>query len=221
MSPAYTLPAWLTDEELLRDEAVLFGLSEARADEKIASIQLAFAALTAPLEKQIEQQQKAMGELNLLLETADNQPIQLPGHSQAGWPVGLFVAGLCVSLFLCAGTYLSLSGLAGTQLALLMAGLAGISGCAASLLVSQAHYKHALSISRLNQSQVNDAAKSRAAEKADWRRQQQTALAQLYQAEALLNQHNAHRDLLIRLFESEFDLARSLRHQVRDRYVDL
>ncbi|HEY0108803.1 MAG TPA: hypothetical protein VGB67_04190, partial [Fibrella sp.] len=105
--PAYTLPVWLTDEQVLRDEAVLFGLSEARPDEKIAAIRLAFAALTAPLEKQIEQQHEAIGNLNLLLDADDNQTIPGPTPSQksqfGGWPLGTCLVGLLVSLALCVG----------------------------------------------------------------------------------------------------------------------
>ena len=132
MYPAYTLPVWLTDDQLLRDEAVLFGLSEARPDEKIASIRLAFAALTAPLEKQIEHHQETIGSLNLLLETLNEQPVTQVNAAKAsrvgGWPISAFLIGLFISLLGCLAAYLGASDFLNGQVALLIAGLIGLSG---------------------------------------------------------------------------------------------
>lgn len=48
-SASTPLPAWLADEASLRDEGVLFGLSDARPDAKIAQINAFFASQTIPL----------------------------------------------------------------------------------------------------------------------------------------------------------------------------
>jgi hypothetical protein len=70
---AEPFPAWLADERLLRDEGVLFGLSEARAEEKIAVIRTFFANQTAGLERQIEHQNEQIGELNLFIGQRENE----------------------------------------------------------------------------------------------------------------------------------------------------
>ncbi len=225
MYPAYTLPVWLTDDQLLRDEAVLFGLSEARPDDKIATIRLAFSALTAPLEKQIEHHQESIGSLNLLLETLDEQPVTQGNAAKAsrvgGWPISTFLIGLSLSLLACLAAYLGASAVLNAQVALLIAGLIGLSGCAATLLICQAVYQRSLVSNGLLQSRWEAASEQQATDRADWQQQKRIEIDKLYQAEATLNQQNAHRDLLIRLFESEFDLARSIRHQVGDRFVAL
>ncbi|WP_375445328.1 hypothetical protein [uncultured Fibrella sp.] len=225
MYPVYTLPVWLTDEQQLRDEAVLFGLSEARPDEKIATIRLAFAALTAPLEKQIEQHHEAVGTLNSLIDSLDSQLINQTTSSQktvAGhWPVAELAVGLIASLLLCAGTYLGTLSLVNAQLAILLAGLTGISGCVLTLFIGFSAYRDRVKNEGLLRHRLDEERKQQLAMLAGWRNQKQAEIEQLYKAEATLNQQNAHRDLLIRLFESEFDLARSLRHRVRDRFVDL
>ena len=222
MYPAYTLPVWLADEQQLRDEAVLFGLSEAGPDDKIAAIRLAFAALTAPLEKQIEQHREAIGHLNFLLEAASPQtpPAAASGWS-GGWPVGKFLIGFLATLLLAVGTYLGTLPFINASMALLLAGLTGLSGCLVSLLVCQASYRAATTAQRNTYSQFEEAYKQQAADRAIWQQQKQSEIDNLYRAEAELNRQHARRELLIRLFESEFDLARSLRHQLRDRFVDM
>lgn len=47
------LPHWLTDEETLRDEGVLFGLSEVQPDEKVNEIRAFFAQQTVALDHTI------------------------------------------------------------------------------------------------------------------------------------------------------------------------
>lgn len=66
-------PAWLADERLLRDEGVLFGLSDARAEEKTAVIRTFFANQTAGLERQIEHHNEKIGELNLFIGQRENE----------------------------------------------------------------------------------------------------------------------------------------------------
>ncbi|ARK12203.1 hypothetical protein A6C57_18725 [Fibrella sp. ES10-3-2-2] len=223
MYPAYTLPVWLADEQQLRDEAVLFGLSEARPDEKIAAIRLAFAALTAPLEKQIEQHHEAIDRLTLLLEatTAQAPPPPAAVDWSGGWPVGKFLVGFLATSLLTIGTYLGTLPVIDTPIALLLAGLTGSSGCLVSLFVCQASYREAATVRRNSHSQADELHKQQAANQVVWQQQKQSEVDHVYLVEAELNRQNARRDLLIRLFESEFDLARSLRHQLRDRYVDL
>lgn len=67
------IPAWLADERLLRDEGVLFGLSDARAEEKIAVIRTFFANQTVVLERQIEHYNEKIGELNLFIGQRENE----------------------------------------------------------------------------------------------------------------------------------------------------
>lgn len=67
------MPLWLADERLLRDEGVIFGLSNARADEKTAVIRTFFANQTAGLERQIEHYNEKIGELNLFIGQRENE----------------------------------------------------------------------------------------------------------------------------------------------------
>ncbi|MFD2933882.1 hypothetical protein [Spirosoma flavum] len=74
--PAYTpepLPDWLADEESLRDEGVLFGLSDARPDGKLAQIRAFFARQVAPLDDLVDEHTEKIGELNLFLEQRENR----------------------------------------------------------------------------------------------------------------------------------------------------
>ncbi|WP_046573737.1 hypothetical protein [Spirosoma radiotolerans] len=73
---AYTpepLPAWLADEDSLRDEGVLFGLSEARPDGKVAQIRAFFARQTAPFDEMVDESTERIGELNLFIEQRENR----------------------------------------------------------------------------------------------------------------------------------------------------
>lgn len=67
------IPPWLADERLLRDEGIIFGLSNARADEKTAVIRTFFANQTAGLERQIEHYNERIGELNLFIGQRENE----------------------------------------------------------------------------------------------------------------------------------------------------
>lgn len=62
------LPVWLADEETLRDEGVLFGLSDARPDGKVNQIRAFFSRQTASLAELVEENNEKIGELNLLIE---------------------------------------------------------------------------------------------------------------------------------------------------------
>ncbi|GAB3512884.1 hypothetical protein GCM10027341_54260 [Spirosoma knui] len=60
-------PDWLTDEKLLRDEGVLFGLTDAQPDQKMAEITAYFSQQTAPLEAFREQCSERIDDVNSLI----------------------------------------------------------------------------------------------------------------------------------------------------------
>ncbi len=62
------IPFWLENEDALRDEGVIFGLSEAKAEEKIGAIRNYFAHQTAELEKTVAYFSEKIGEHNLFIE---------------------------------------------------------------------------------------------------------------------------------------------------------
>ncbi len=57
-------PDWLINEDILRDEGVIFGLSASNPDDKIAIIRSYFLQQTAEVEKLIEYREERIGELN-------------------------------------------------------------------------------------------------------------------------------------------------------------
>ena len=71
------LPDWLLDEDVLRDEGVLFGLSDASPDRKTAQIRAAFAQQSAPLEREIEHCTKRISAFNRIIEQHENQLVNL------------------------------------------------------------------------------------------------------------------------------------------------
>ena len=106
------LPDWLADDESLRDEGILFGLSDARADGKIAEIRAAFAQQSAPLEERIEHHTEKISELNLFIEQRENHLITLRDQTNAlrysqPTPHNLIrtVVSLCLSVVMCIGTF--------------------------------------------------------------------------------------------------------------------
>lgn len=115
-SPAYfpePLPDWLEDEDLLRDEAVILGLSDARLEEKTALIVSYFQQQTAHFQQQLEQQSEKIGELNLLIEQKTNRISEIhqkTAHLEAAKPDGepqflKTAVGLLASGFLLIGTF--------------------------------------------------------------------------------------------------------------------
>ena len=67
VEPNYTRtnePDWLINEDILRDEGVIFGLSSSNPDEKISIIKHYFAQQTAETDRIIEQKEEKIGELN-------------------------------------------------------------------------------------------------------------------------------------------------------------
>ncbi|QHV93749.1 hypothetical protein [Spirosoma endbachense] len=71
------LPYWLTSEESLRDEGVLFGLADAQPTEKVAEIRAHFEQQAIPLDKQRNQYIEKIGELNLLIGQRENRILVL------------------------------------------------------------------------------------------------------------------------------------------------
>ncbi|MGM9508905.1 hypothetical protein ACS5NO_14305 [Larkinella sp. GY13] len=67
------LPDWLSDDNLLRDEAALLGLSHAPLEEKTSLIRLYFKHLTIHLEREREELGEKIGELNLGIEQKTNR----------------------------------------------------------------------------------------------------------------------------------------------------
>ncbi|CAG4989603.1 hypothetical protein DYBT9275_00325 [Dyadobacter sp. CECT 9275] len=71
------MPYWLEDEDTLRDEGVLFGLSESEPSEKTEIIQKYFSQLGAPHAAEIEQQNERIQELNLFIGQKSNRMDEL------------------------------------------------------------------------------------------------------------------------------------------------
>ena len=106
------LPNWLADEENLRDEGVLFGLSDARPDGKVAQIQAFFTRQAAPLEETVKQYTEEIGELNRLIDQHENrlpalhQQNNVLRDSQPDQTNGIrTVAGLLLSVLMCIGNF--------------------------------------------------------------------------------------------------------------------
>lgn len=106
------IPAWLEDEELLRDEAVLFGLSDARAEEKVALIRHYFSHRTADLELTVERFNEKIGELNLFIEQKENRigelehkRSELEQKRPAEHHLPRTLVGLGLSITMCVGNY--------------------------------------------------------------------------------------------------------------------
>ncbi|MFB0946606.1 MAG: putative RNase H-like nuclease (RuvC/YqgF family) [Spirosomataceae bacterium] len=106
------LPHWLSSEDALRDEGVIFGLSNAEAEEKTTVIRSFFKHQTADIEKEVERLSEKIGELNLFIEQkgsrieALNSKIETlenespKDHNLLRTSVGLLLAiGMCVGNF--------------------------------------------------------------------------------------------------------------------------
>jgi hypothetical protein len=109
---AYQQPYWLGDEGLLRDEGVLFGLSDAQPDEKVAEIKAYFTKQTAPNELVRDQYSEKISELNLLIEQRETKRTEILQrlnalYAQQPAPDNLIrtVVSLCVSIVMSIGTF--------------------------------------------------------------------------------------------------------------------
>ena len=107
------IPDWLADESLLRDEGVLFGLSDSRPEDKVSMIRTYFQRLTAPLEYEVEQYNEKIGELNLFIEQKENRIDDLrrktteltDRQSEGTHQLLRTLAGLLFSIAMCVGNY--------------------------------------------------------------------------------------------------------------------
>ncbi len=113
-SVSQEVPHWLVDEEALRDEGVLFGLSESDPTVKTDIIQKYFSQLAAPFEREIEEVNERIQELNLFIEQRQTRinalqdrlqkletaPVQPRPHQVLRTGVGLLL-----SVLMCAGNY--------------------------------------------------------------------------------------------------------------------
>lgn len=106
------MPNWLADEDALRDEAVLFGLSEARAEEKLATIRYHFVQCTSDWQQTIDGCTEQLGEINLLISQAENrlgevqhQLDELAHKPLAEHQFPRTLVGLSIALLMSTGTY--------------------------------------------------------------------------------------------------------------------
>ncbi|MFN8354720.1 MAG: hypothetical protein U0Y10_09750 [Spirosomataceae bacterium] len=107
------LPDWLENEDLLRDEGVIFGLSESDAEEKTAIIRSFFAQQAAGIEQLMEQLNEKIGELNLwinqkedLILQKETQIQQLKNQQFADFHhLPRTLAGFLLALGMCVGNY--------------------------------------------------------------------------------------------------------------------
>jgi len=107
------IPDWLADEDVLRDEGVIFGLSDSRPEEKIGVIRTYFQRQTATLEREVEQHNEKIGELNLFIGEKEQRITELRqkrAQLDAQRPEGEHqlprtLIGLVLSIAMCVGNY--------------------------------------------------------------------------------------------------------------------
>jgi hypothetical protein len=112
-SAPLTIPYWLEDEDTLRDEGVLFGLSESDPTEKTDIIHNYFIHLAANHERNIEQQNERVQELNLFIGQKENRIEELNGKLKAlegvrhegEHQLPRTLVGLALSIAMCVGNY--------------------------------------------------------------------------------------------------------------------
>ncbi len=112
-SPAIApLPAWLTDEESLRDEGVLFGLSNAQPDTKIAQITAFFTSQSAPFTELVEQYKEQIRALTTRIDQREkqltslrDQLTQLRDSQPIRTRLVRHFVSLVLSIALCIGTF--------------------------------------------------------------------------------------------------------------------
>lgn len=106
-------PSWLDNEDLLRDEGVLFGLSDTDPTEKLSAIRSYFAEQAAGLEHERERMDEKIGELNLWINQNDDQIAELDGRVEAlkaasfaeSHHLPRVLAGLALSVGMSVGNY--------------------------------------------------------------------------------------------------------------------
>lgn len=112
LAEAPLAPFWLENEEALRDEGVIFGLSDAKVEEKIGVIRNYFAHKTANLEKTVEYFSEKIGELNLFIEQKEtrinelkDKAITLENRDASTHYLPRTIAGFLLSVAMCVGNY--------------------------------------------------------------------------------------------------------------------
>lgn len=106
-------PTWLEDETLLRDEGVIFGLSESKPEEKVAIIRNYFVHQTADLEREVERHGEKIQELNLFIEQKENRTNELKEktheldnrNNEGEHQLPRTIVGLAFSAAMCVGNY--------------------------------------------------------------------------------------------------------------------
>lgn len=67
-NPKDSIPVWITDENALRDEGVIFGLTDAKVEDKLNIIRNAYKQLGSEFEKTVVLLSEKIGVLNLQIE---------------------------------------------------------------------------------------------------------------------------------------------------------
>jgi hypothetical protein len=106
-------PSWLEDETLLRDEGVIFGLSESKSEEIVAIIRNYFVHQTADVELEVERHGEKIQELNLFIEQKENRINELKEKAhelekrmnEGEHQLPRTIVGLTFSIAMCIGNY--------------------------------------------------------------------------------------------------------------------
>ncbi len=112
-SDAIEWPSWLNNDDQLRDEGVLFGLTDSKPDEKIGIIKSYFGHQTAAIEREVEQHGERIQEINLFIEQRETRIAELKNKlvllesQKTKDPHQLLrtVIGLTFSVAMCVGNY--------------------------------------------------------------------------------------------------------------------
>ncbi|GAB3273074.1 hypothetical protein GCM10027347_45180 [Larkinella harenae] len=290
-----SLPDWLQDEDLLRDEAVLLGLSDVKPDDKTNLIRSYFQHLTAYLDRERQSYAEQIGELDAQIEQKtisiarlQQKTVQLEEARPDGEPQFMRTGiGLFITVLLLVGNYFLIEetvrpAFRASQWVTLGVFLTGLFGLyhrstgidegfrplllelglplATSFFVFVQALQHqtviksaglflfvfflfltagkllpglltALGNDLRYWNQEKGLKKERETKTQIWknevnlltvsidtiRRSKQELVPALHRIEAEQHRINARRDLLIRLFDHEFNLARSLRNRLSER----
>lgn len=105
-------PYWLSNEDALRDEGVIFGLSDAKAEEKLKIIDSIFSKKSAGLNQKRDELSERIGELNLFIEKKHEEIENLKTKSTVALEkeskeenVLRVAIGLILSIGMCVGNY--------------------------------------------------------------------------------------------------------------------
>ncbi|MCP9768694.1 hypothetical protein EGI22_12275 [Lacihabitans sp. LS3-19] len=105
-------PNWLSNEDALRDEGVIFGLSDTLAEEKLKIIEAIFSKKAAGLNQKRDELSEKIGELNLFIEKKHEDLEDLKSKSAVALEketidenVLRVSIGLLLSIGMCVGNY--------------------------------------------------------------------------------------------------------------------